>query len=283
MTMREIQAADITATVSRLCREANYFLGDDVFQALERAYDSEPSPTGKEALRQIIENACIARDESVPICQDCGLAVVYMELGQDVRVVGGDLYKAIEEGVRQGYKEGYLRKSAVRQPYSARVNTKDNTPPIIHTEVVPGEHLKLTVVPKGGGSENMSAVRMLTPAAGRQGVIDFVVEAVDKAGSNPCPPIIVGVGIGGTFEWAAHLAKKSLLRTLGEPSPDTEVAELERDLLERINKLGIGPQGYGGRTTALAVHVETFPAHIASLPVAVNLQCHASRHKEATL
>jgi fumarate hydratase subunit alpha len=163
------------------------------------------------------------------------------------------------------------------------VNTKDNTPPIIHTEVVPGEHLKLTVVPKGGGSENMSAVRMLTPAAGRQGVIDFVVEAVDKAGSNPCPPIIVGVGIGGTFEWAAHLAKKSLLRTLGEPSPDTEVAELERDLLERINKLGIGPQGYGGRTTALAVHVETFPAHIASLPVAVNLQCHASRHKEATL
>ena len=281
--MREIQAADITAAVSRLCREANYFLGDDVFQALERAQASEPSPAGREALRQIIENACIARDESVPICQDCGLAVVYVELGQDVRVVGGDLYKAIEEGVRQGYTEGYLRKSAVRQPYSARVNTKDNTPPIIHTEVVPGEHLKLTVVPKGGGSENMSAVRMLTPAAGRQGVIDFVVEAVDKAGSNPCPPIIVGVGIGGTFEWAAHLAKKSLLRTLGEPNPDREVAELERDLLERINKLGIGPQGYGGHTTALAVHVETFPAHIASLPVAVNLQCHASRHKEATL
>ncbi len=281
--MREIQAADITAAVSRLCWEANYFLGDDVFQALERAQASEPSPAGREALRQIIENACIARDESVPICQDCGLAVVYVELGQDVRVVGGDLYKAIAEGVRQGYTEGYLRKSAVRQPYSARVNTKDNTPPIIHTEVVPGEHLKLTVVPKGGGSENMSAVKMLTPAAGRQGVIDFVVEAVDKAGSNPCPPIIVGVGIGGTFEWAAHLAKKSLLRTLGEPSPDTEVAELERDLLERINKLGIGPQGYGGRTTALAVHVETFPAHIASLPVAVNLQCHASRHKEAVL
>ncbi len=281
--MREIPAADITATVSRLCWEANYFLGDDVFQALERAYASEPSLAGKEALRQIIENACIARDESVPICQDCGLAVVYVELGQEVRVVGGDLYKAIEEGVRQGYTDGYLRKSAVRQPYSARVNTKDNTPPIIHTEVVPGEHLKLTVVPKGGGSENMSAVKMLTPAAGRQGVMDFVVETVDKAGSNPCPPIIVGVGIGGTFEWAAHLAKKSLLRTLGEPNPDREVAELERDLLERINKLGIGPQGYGGRTTALAVHVETFPAHIASLPVAVNLQCHASRHKEATL
>jgi fumarate hydratase subunit alpha len=281
--MREIQAADITATVSRLCWEANYFLGDDVFRALERAQASEPSLAGREALRQIIENACIARDESVPICQDCGLAVVYVELGQDVRVVGGDLYKAIEEGVRQGYTEGYLRKSAVRQPYSARVNTKDNTPPIIHTEVVPGEHLKLTVVPKGGGSENMSAVKMLTPAAGRQGVMDFVVETVEKAGSNPCPPIIVGVGIGGTFEWAAHLAKKSLLRTLGEPNPDPEVAELERDLLERINRLGIGPQGYGGRTTALAVHVETFPAHIASLPVAVNLQCHAARHKEATL
>lgn len=281
--MREINVADVTKTVARLCIEANYYLPEDVWQALEKAYQNEPSPAGKEALKQLLENARIAKEEQMPICQDCGLAVVFMEIGQDVHFVGGDLNAAIEEGVRQGYRDGYLRKSVVRQPYTARVNTKDNTPPIIHYAIVPGDKVKITVAPKGAGSENMSALKMPPPSAGRQGIIDFVVETVDKAGSNPCPPIVVGVGIGGTFEKAAYLAKHALLRRLGEPSPDPEDAALERDILERINKLGIGPQGYGGRTTALAVHVESFPAHIATMAVAVNIQCHAARHKEAVL
>lgn len=281
--MREINVADVAKTVARLCIEANYYLPEDVWQALDKACQNEPSPAGKEALRQLLENAHIAKEEQMPICQDCGLAVVFMEIGQDVHFVGGDLNAAIEEGVRQGYRDGYLRKSVVRQPYTARVNTKDNTPPIIHYTIVPGDKVKITVAPKGAGSENMSALKMPPPSAGRQGIIDFVVETVDKAGSNPCPPIVVGVGIGGTFEKAAYLAKHALLRRLGEPSPDPEDAALERDILERINKLGIGPQGYGGRTTALAVHVESFPAHIATMAVAVNIQCHAARHKEAVL
>ena len=206
-----------------------------------------------------------------------------MELGQEAHIVGGDLYAAINEGVRKAYDEGYLRKSMVSQPYSARVNTKDNTPAIIYTDVVPGDKLKIIVMPKGGGAENMTRLAMLTPAHGRQGIIDFVVNAVDEAGSNPCPPVIVGVGIGGTAEKTMMLAKRALLRKIGQPSPDAEVAALEKELLERINKLGIGPMGYGGRVTALAVNVEVFPSHIASMPVAVNLQCHSSRHKEATL
>ena len=217
------------------------------------------------------------------MCQDCGVAVVYLEVGQDVHITGGDLTEAVNEGVRQGYKKGYLRKSMVNQPFSARANTRDNTPPVIHADIVPGEKLKIVVMPKGGGSENMTRLFMLTPAQGRQGIIDAVVRAVDEAGSNPCPPVIVGVGIGGTAEKAMALAKKSLLRKVGETSPDPEVAELERELLQRINSLGIGPMGYGGRTTALAVHVEVFPAHIASLPLAVNLQCHGARHKETIL
>lgn len=281
--MREIAANVIAEAVARLCMEANFDLGRDVEQALERAVAAEESEVGQGVLQQILENARIARQEEMPICQDCGLAVVFLDLGQDVHVVGGDLYAAINEGVRRGYKEGYLRKSSVRQPFSARVNTGDNTPAIIHTRIVPGEQVHITVAPKGGGSENMSRLAMLTPAAGRKGVADFVVKAVDEAGANPCPPIIVGVGVGGTMERVAYLAKHALLREVGTPNPDPELDELERELLERINKLGIGPQGFGGRMTALAVHIEAEPCHIASLPAAVNIQCHAARHKEITL
>jgi len=281
--MREIDAKKVTETVARLFQEANFFLGDDVFNSLKQAVKEEESPLGRQVLEQILENADIAAKEHIPICQDCGFAVVYLELGQDVHIVGGDLYAAVEEGVRQAYSEGYLRKSIVRQPFSARVNTKDNTPAVIHTDIVPGDKLNITVLPKGGGSENMSRLAMLKPSEGRQGVIDFVVRAVDEAGSNPCPPVIVGVGIGGTSDQAMILAKKALLRQVGEPNSDPEVAELEKEILERVNNTGVGPQGFGGRTTALAVHAEIFPAHIASLPAAVNLQCHAARHKEATL
>ncbi|MGB2884902.1 MAG: fumarate hydratase [Dehalococcoidia bacterium] len=281
--MKEIKAKDVTSTVARLCTEANFFLGDDVLAALRKAREEEESPVARQILDQILENSTIAAKDEMPLCQDCGLAIVFIELGQEVHISGGDLYQAVDEGVRQGYAEGYLRKSAVRQPFSARVNTKDNTPAIIHTEVVPGDQLKITVAPKGGGSENMSRFTVLKPAQGRQGVVDFVVSAVEEAGSNPCPPTIVGVGIGGSAEKAMILAKKALLRTVDEPSPDPEVAELEKELLQRINATGVGAGGVGGRITSLAVHVETFPAHIASLPVAVNLQCHSARHKEAVL
>jgi fumarate hydratase subunit alpha len=281
--MKEIKAKDVTSTVARLCTEANFFLGDDVLAALRKAREGEESPVARQILDQILENSTIAAKDEMPLCQDCGLAIVFIELGQEVHISGGDLYQAVDEGVRQGYAEGYLRKSAVRQPFSARVNNKDNTPAIIHTEVVPGDQLKITVAPKGGGSENMSRFTVLKPAQGRQGVVDFVVSAVEEAGSNPCPPTIVGVGIGGSAEKAMILAKKALLRTVGEPSPDPEVAELEKELLQRINATGVGAGGVGGRITSLAVHVETFPAHIASLPVAVNLQCHSARHKEAVL
>ncbi|MCJ7522242.1 MAG: fumarate hydratase [Dehalococcoidia bacterium] len=281
--MKEIKAEDVTSTVARLCTEANFFLGNDVLAALRKAREEEESPVARQILDQILENSTIAAKDEMPLCQDCGLAIVFIELGQEVRISDGDLYQAVDEGVRQGYAEGYLRKSAVRQPFSARVNTKDNTPAIIHTEVVPGDQLKITVAPKGGGSENMSRFTVLKPAQGRQGVGDLVVSAVEEAGSNPCPPTIVGVGIGGSAEKAMILAKKALLRTVGEPSPDPEVAELEKELLQRINATGVGAGGVGGRITSLAVHVETFPAHIASLPVAVNLQCHSARHKEAVL
>lgn len=281
--MREIPFDAIVETVARLCQEANYFLGDDVLDALRRAEESEESPNGREVLKRLLENAEIAARERVPLCQDCGTAVVFLELGQDAHIVGGDLYTAVEEGVRRGYTQGYLRNSMVRQPYSARVNTRDNTPPVIHTEIVRGDRLKITVAPKGGGSENMSRLGMLQPAQGRQGVIDFVVKVVEEAGSNPCPPTIVGVGIAGTAEKAMLLAKKALLRPLGEPNSDAETAQLEEEILGRINALGIGPQGFGGRITSLAVHAEISVAHIASMPVAVNLQCHSARHKEAVL
>jgi fumarate hydratase subunit alpha len=281
--IRDIQAVDITQTVARLCQESNFFLGEDVVAALAKARAGEESEVGRQVLDQILENARIAAADHVPLCQDCGTAVVFLDLGQDVHISGGDLYTAVAEGVKIGYEKGYLRKSMVEQPFSARVNTKDNTPPVIHTRIVPGDEMKITVAPKGGGSENMSRFTALKPAQGRQGIIEFVVNAVDEAGSNPCPPVIVGVGIGGTAEKTMSLAKRALLRKVGKPSPDGEVAELEEDILKRVNALGIGPAGFGGRTTALAVHVETFPSHIASLPVAVNLQCHASRHREAVL
>jgi fumarate hydratase subunit alpha len=238
---------------------------------------------GRKILGQLLENARVAREEGVPLCQDTGLTVVFLEMGQDVHVVGGELYEAIQEGVRRGYQRGYLRRSVVERPFSARVNTGDNTPAVVHTEIVSGDRLRIMVLPKGAGSENMTALAMLKPAEGREGVIRFVVETVERSGANPCPPTIVGVGIGGTAEKAMWLAKHSLLREAGEPSPDAEVAQLERDILSRANDLGIGPQGLGGRVTCLAVHAEVQPCHIGSLPVAVNLQCHSARHQEAVL
>lgn len=281
--MKEIHVDSIVTSVEKLCIESNYVLGDDVLASITHALQSEDSPIGREILQQILDNARIAREDEMPLCQDCGYTVVFVELGQDVHIVGGNLNEAIAEGVRRGYQKGYLRKSVVTRPYSARINTKDNTPPVIHTQIVPGEHLRLIVAPKGGGSENMSALAMLKPADGREGVVDFVVETVRRAGANPCPPIIVGVGIGGTAERALLLAKHALLREVGKPSHVPEDADLESDILTRVNRLGIGPQGLGGRTTALAVHVESQPCHIASLPVAVNIQCHSARHKEAIL
>ncbi len=281
--MRDIEAQEITKTVSRLFQDANFFLPDDVLASLKQARETEESPVGREVLDRILENSDISAKERIPLCQDTGTAVVFLELGQDAHIIGGDLYTVVDEGVRQGYNEGYLRKSIVSQPCSGRVNTKDNTPAVIHTDIVAGDRLRIMVMPKGGGAENMTRLAMLTPARGRQGIIDFVVNAVDEAGSNPCPPVIVGVGIGGTAERTVMLAKRALVRKVGEPSPDAEVAELEKEILKRINKLGIGPMGYGGRVTALAVHAEVFPSHIASMPVAVNLQCHSARHKEAIL
>ncbi len=281
--MKEIHASQISETVAQLCIESNYYLGEDVLTTLREYREREVSPVGREVLDQILENAEIARQQQMPLCQDCGLTVVFLELGQEVHIVGGDLNQAIADGVRQGYQDGFLRKSMVDRPFSARINTKDNTPPVIHTTIVPGDQLKITVAPKGGGSENMSQLGMLKPAEGREGVVRFVVESARRAGANPCPPIIVGVGVGGSAEKVMWLAKHSLLREVGQPSPDPEVAELEADVLERVNRIGIGPQGFGGLTTALAVHVETFPCHIASMPVAVNIQCHSARHKEAVL
>lgn len=281
--MREIEVKEVTKAVSQLCRDANYYLGDDVLDALKRLRNIEESPIGQEVIDRIIENADIAAGEQIPLCQDCGFAVVFLELGQEVHIVGGDLYTAIAEGVRQGYTEGYLRKSIVNQPFSTRVNTGDNTPPVIYTDLVAGDRLKITVMTKGGGSENMSRFTVLTPAQGRAGIVEFAVAAVEEAGSNPCPPVIVGIGIGGTAEKAMIFSKKALLRRVGEPSEDPEVAQLEYEIFEKINGLGIGPQGFGGTVTALAVHIETFPAHIASLPVAVTVQCHSARHKEILL
>ncbi len=281
--MRQINTNKITSTIARLCQEVNFSLPDDVLDALKRAREKEVSPTGQQILESLLENVRIANTEKIPLCQDTGTAVVFLEIGQDVHITGNNLTEAVNEGIRQGYTEGYLRKSMVSQPFSKRINTGDNTPAVIHTFIVPGDRLKITVLPKGAGSENMTRLGMLTPAQGRQGIIDFVIETVDKAGGNPCPPIIVGIGVGGTAEKTLLLAKQALLRRIGEPSPDTETAQLEEELLGRINDLGIGPQGLGGRITALAVHIEVFPAHIASLPVAVSLQCHSARHREALL
>jgi fumarate hydratase subunit alpha len=281
--MREIQANQVTDTIAQLAIEANHFLGDDVVAALKQARATEESPAGRDVLDQLLKNVDIAKQGTFPLCQDTGVAVVLLELGQEVHIVGGDLFPAVHDGVKKGYTNGYLRKSMVAQPFSDRKNTKDNTPAVIHTDIVPGDKLKITIMPKGGGCENMSALGMLTPSAGRKGVIDFIVNTIDKAGSNPCPPTIVGVGVGGSSDQAMWLAKKSLLRPLGTPNPDSENAALEKELLEKINNLGIGPMGLGGRTTSLAVHVLTMPCHIASMPVGVNVQCHSARYKEAVL
>jgi len=279
--MREIDVGLITEKVRELCMKANTDLGEDVFQAFDRAMEKEESPLGGEILKELKENARIAKEENVPICQDTGFAVVFVELGQEVHLVGGSLNEAIHEGVRQGYRDGFLRKS-ICHPFT-RANTGDNTPAIIHVEIVPGDKVKITVAPKGGGSENMSRVVMLTPSDGVEGIKRFVIQRVKESGSNPCPPTIVGVGIGGTFEQAALLAKKSLLRSLGSKNSNPELDKLESEILTEINKLGIGPQGLGGRTTSLAVHIFMMPCHIASFPLAVNIQCHAQRHKEVVI
>lgn len=281
--MREVNVGIITDTIERLCIDANYNLPEDVKDALEAAMKTEESPLGRQVLMDILKNAQIAQRDSVPLCQDTGLTVIFLELGQNVRLIGGDVNGAINEGVRRGYINGYLRKSSVDDPFIERKNTNDNTPAVIHTTIVPGDKIRIVVAPKGGGSENMSALGMLKPSDGVEGIRRFVVRTVERAGPNPCPPIIVGVGIGGTIEKTTLIAKKALLRRVGENNKNPEVAGLEKELLDEINKLEIGPQGFGGKTTALAVNIETFPAHIASMPVAVNIQCHAARHKEAII
>lgn len=279
--MREISAARITEVVRKLCIEANCHLPQDVKTRIEACRNSESWALGKEILERIVENYQIADKNDAPICQDTGVACVFLDIGQDVHIVG-NLEEAIHEGVRQGYSEGYLRKSVVGDPLE-RVNTKDNTPAFIYYNIVPGDKLEITVAPKGFGSENMSAIKMLRPSDGVQGVKDFVIQTVENAGPNPCPPIVVGVGIGGTFDKAALLAKKALMRPVDAPNPKPLYANLEKELLEEINALGIGPQGFGGATTALAVNIETFPTHIAGLPVAVNINCHVTRHKTEVL
>ena len=279
--MREINAAQITDTVRRLCIDANCHLTDDVKSCIRASRDGESWPGAREILDRIIENYEIADCMDQPVCQDTGVACVFLKVGQDVHIVG-NLTDAVNEGVRQGYSEGYLRKSVVRDPLD-RVNTGDNTPAMIYYDIVPGDGVEITVAPKGFGSENMSKIAMLRPSDGIEGVKNFVIKAVEEAGPNPCPPIVVGVGVGGTFDKAAYLAKRALLRPLDEPNANPFYAELERELLERINALGIGPQGFGGRTTALAVNIESFPTHIAGLPVAVNINCHVTRHKTEVL
>lgn len=275
--LKEINASEITKVVEELCISSNYYISKDVKDSIKKAADNEPWPTAKEILNKILTNIDIAKNENMPACQDTGMACVFVELGQDVHIAGGLLEDAINEGVRQGYEKGYLRKSVVKDPLN-RINTKDNTPAIIYYDLVPGEKMRITVAPKGFGSENMSQIKMLKPSDGIKGVKDFVIKVVKEAGPNPCPPIVVGIGIGGTFDKAANMAKKALIRPLSEKNPDEFYANLENELLDEINKLGIGPQGFGGKTTALAVNIETFPTHIAGLPVAVNINCHVTRH-----
>lgn len=277
--MREIHISEIISTVRDLCIESNYYLSSDVKESLCKAKENETWPLAENVLDQIILNSDIAKKEDMPICQDTGMACVFVEVGQEVHIVGGLLQNAINEGVRRGYDEGFLRKSVVKDPIN-RVNTKDNTPAIIYYDIVPGDKIKVTVAPKGFGSENMSRIKMLKPSDGLQGVKDFIIETVKLAGPNPCPPIVIGVGIGGTFDKAAYLAKKALIRPLNKRNNEKFYSDLEEELLETINKLGIGPQGFGGKTTALGLNIETYPTHIAGLPVAVNINCHATRHKE---
>lgn len=280
--MRQIDSQIITETVEKGFMEITHLPGEDLIAALDRACQKEDSPIGNDILTQLLENARLGREEQTPICQDTGNSVVFMEIGQDVHIVGETPSDAVRRGVGRGYTKGYLRASIVGDPLE-RKNTRDNTPPFVHTEITSGDGIKITMMAKGSGCENMSRFKMLTPAQGRQGVVDFVVDTVLQGGGKPCPPLIVGVGIGGTFDMATYIAKKSLFRPVGEHHPEPHIRELEEELLEKINNLGLGPQGWGGRTTALAVHVETYPCHIASLPVAVNIECHSHRVKTVTI
>ena len=280
--MREISVRLIEEKIAEMCIEANHFLGKDVKNCIAEKMSEESWPVAKNILGDIGENIKIAEEGVFPLCQDTGMACVFLEIGQDVHLTGGSLKEAVDRGVKRGYEKGYLRKSIVVDPIR-RINTKDNTPAYLNVDIVDGENVKITVAPKGFGSENMSRIKMLPPSAGEQGVKDFVIETCSLAGANPCPPIVVGVGIGGTFDKAALMAKKALLKPMDEANSDPYYSDMEKELLEKINSLGIGPQGFGGRTTALAVKIITAPTHIAGLPVAVNINCHVSRHKEAVL
>ncbi len=281
--MREIESSQITETVAELCQRTNYELPEDVVEALRRSREAATSQVARNIIDQLLENARLARDERIPYCQDTGLAVVFVELGQQVHLVGDDIYTAINAGVRQGYEEGYLRPSVVANPLDRATNTGDNTPAIVHMRMVPGEEIKLHLAAKGGGSENMSALWMLTPADGAEGIVEAIAGRIREAGGKPCPPLILGVGIGGNFEKAPLLAKEALLRPLGQPSDDPQLAELEQQILAAVNATGVGPMGLGGGETALAVHLLSYPCHIASLPVALNVQCHAARHQSVTI
>lgn len=280
--MREVHSEEITKNIKEMCIEANHFLSPDMKKVFDNARKNEKSPLGCQILEQLDENLKIAGEDMIPICQDTGMAVVFIEIGQDVHIVGENVEDAINQGVREGYVDGFLRKSVVKDPI-LRENTKDNTPAIIHYDIVEGDKLKITVAPKGFGSENMSQIFMLKPSAGIEGAKDAIVRAVDEAGPNPCPPMVVGVGVGGNFEMSAYLAKKALLRPIGSHSDKPHLREMEEELLERMNNLGIGPQGLGGRTTVLGVNVESYPTHIAGMPIAVNISCHVTRHAEVTL
>ncbi|MGG7143930.1 fumarate hydratase [Clostridium nigeriense] len=280
--MREIHIEKVQEVIEKLCIEANYNLSNDVFNALDKAKKNETWNLAGDILDKIIVNAEIAKSESMPICQDTGMTCIFVEIGQEVHIIGGSLEEAINEGVRRGYNNGYLRKSVVKDPID-RINTNDNTPAVIHYKIVTGDKLKITVAPKGFGSENMSQIKMLKPTDGIDGIKEFIIKVVRDAGPNPCPPMIVGVGIGGTFEKAAYLSKKALIRSIDSKNENKFYSDLEDELLEKINKLGIGPQGFGGKTTALGINIETYPTHIAGLPVAVNISCHATRHKEVIL
>lgn len=280
--MREIHTGEITKAVREMVMDACVNLGPDMVRALDRARKTEKSPLGLSVLNEIVENADLARAEKIPMCQDTGTAVFFVDVGQDVHIVGGVLADAINEGVRRGYKDGYLRASIVGDPLK-RVNTKDNTPAVIHADVVAGDRLRIAFTAKGAGSENMGRLQMLKPSDGKEGVTKFILETIKMAGPNACPPLVVGVGIGGSFDKVASLAKHAIMRDVGAPSHDPDVAAYERELLEKANQLGLGPQGMGGTNTALSIQIETYPCHVASLPVAVNIQCHANRHREVVL
>ena len=281
--VRDIHVDKITETIAELCQTATHELPQDVVAGLQRAEKSEKSPLAKQVLIEILENVDLAKRDMIPLCQDTGTTVVMAEIGQDVHIVGGALADAINAGVGKGYTDGYLRASMVDHPFSSRVNTKNNTPAVIHTEIVPGDKLHLTVVPKGGGCENMSRLQIMLPSRGKEGITEFVLRTIEESGGNPCPPLVVGVGVGGSAEYTMYLAKKAITREVGVASDDPETAEFERELLAKVNALGVGPQAVGGTNTALAVNIETYPTHITSLPVAVNLQCHSARSKSATL